>query len=100
VCAVLEGSRSSYYYQPSGHDNTDVIESVVQLLLRKPFFGYRRIAAQLKREGRLVNTKVMRRVLKELDLQRKVGQVRIRTTCQGRGKNGSVAIFVKGQVRG
>jgi transposase InsO family protein len=80
LCAVLDCPRSSYYYQPSRGDATELSEAIEQLLLRRPFFGYRRIAAQLRREGRTVNTKVVRRILKALGLQRKVGQVRIRTT--------------------
>ena len=80
ICAVLDCPRSSYYYVPIGQDDTELVEAIEQLLLRKPFFGYRRIAAQLKREGRTVNTKVVRRILKELGVKRKVGQVRIRTT--------------------
>jgi len=80
ICAVLDCPRSSAYYAPRGRDDTEVVEAIEQLLLRKPFLGYRRIAAQLKREGRTVNTKVVRRILKELGIQRKVGQVRIRTT--------------------
>ena len=80
ACAVLDCPRSSYYYAPSGRDDTALVEAIEQLLLRRPFFGYRRITAQLHREGRPVNTKVVRRILKALGLQRKVGQVRIRTT--------------------
>lgn len=80
VCAVLDCPRSSYYYQSSGHDDTALVEAVEQMVLRKPFFGYRRVVAQLQREGRTVNTKVVRRILKDLGVQRKVGQVRIRTT--------------------
>lgn len=49
-------------------------------MLRRPFFGYRRITAQLRREGRPVNTQAVRRILKELGVHRQVGQVRIRTT--------------------
>lgn len=80
ICAVLDCPRSSYYYQTSGRDDTQLVEAIEQLLLRRPFFGYRRIAAQLRREGRTVNTKLVRRILKALGLQRKMGQVRIRTT--------------------
>jgi putative transposase len=80
ICAVLDCPRSSYYYPPSGHDDTERVEAIEQLLLRRPFYGYRRIAAQLRREGRPVNTKAVRRILKELGVHRKVGQVRIRTT--------------------
>ena len=80
ICEVLACPRSSYYYSPTGQDDTELVEAIEQLLLRKPCFGYRRLAAQLKREGRVVNTKVVRRILKELGLARKGGQVRIRTT--------------------
>ncbi len=80
VCAVLDCPRSSYYYQAVPRKRAALAEAVEQLLLRKPFFGYRRIAAQLKREGLTVNTKVIRQILKELGVHRKVGQVRIRTT--------------------
>src|SRR5258708_33381085 len=75
LCAVLDCPRSSYYYQPSGHDATALVEAIEELLLRKPFFGYRRIAAQLRRERRSVNTDVGRRSLKGLGVQRKVGQL-------------------------
>lgn len=80
ICAVLDCPRSSYYYPARQRDDAALVDAVEQLLLRKPFFGYRRIAAQLRREGRTVNTKVVRRILNGLGIQRKVGQVRIRTT--------------------
>ena len=50
-----------------------------QLLVRMPLLGYRRIAAQLRREGHTVNTNRVRRLLKALGVQRKIGQVRVRT---------------------
>jgi transposase InsO family protein len=77
---VLDWPRSSYYYQPGGGADPELVEVIEQVFVRKPFCGYRRIAAQRKREGRLVNTKVGRRILKELGVPRKVGQIRIRTT--------------------
>jgi hypothetical protein len=80
VCAVLDCPRSSYYDQAVPNERAAVVEAVEQLLLRKPFFGYRRLAAQLKREGQTVNTKVIRQILKDLGVHRKVGQVRSRTT--------------------
>jgi transposase InsO family protein len=80
ICSVLDCPRSSYYYQVEPRADGALVDAIEQLLLRKPFFGYRRIAAQLRREGRIVNTKVVRRILKELGVQHKVGQVRIRTT--------------------
>lgn len=80
LCAVLGCPRSSYYYQAAPSTDAPIVEAVEQLLLRKPFLGYRRIAAQLRREGHTVNTKRVRRILKELGVSRKIGQVHIRTT--------------------
>ncbi len=45
LCAVLDCPRSSYYYQAVPNNHATRVEAVEQLLLRKPFFGYRRIAA-------------------------------------------------------
>lgn len=80
IGGVLDCPRSAYYYQPSGRDHTELVEAVAPLVRRRPCFGYRRIAAPLKRAGRPVNTKGVRRILKERGLQGKVGQVRLRTT--------------------
>ena len=80
VCAALGYARSSYYYEAIARPDDGLVEAVEQLLLRRPFFGYRRVKAQLQREGRTVNHKVVRRIMADLGIQRKVGQVRIRTT--------------------
>jgi len=80
LCTVLEMPRSSYYYQAVNPPENGLTEAIEQLLLRRPFFGYRRIQAQLKREGRTVNHKVIRHIMKTLGIERKVGRVRIRTT--------------------
>lgn len=80
ICAVLGCPRSSYYYEAMVGTDDGLVEAIEQVLLHRPFFGYRRVTAQLKREGWLVNSKVVRRILKALGVQRKVGQVRIRTS--------------------
>lgn len=51
-----------------------------QLLMRWPFYGYRRLVAQLRREGFTVGERVVRRLLQQLNTSRSVGQVRILTT--------------------
>ncbi len=49
------------------------------MVIRWPFYGYRRVTAQLRREGWTVNSKVVRRSLHEVGRQR-VGRVRWHTT--------------------
>jgi helix-turn-helix protein len=80
VCAVLDCPRRAYYSQAVPHERAAWVEAVAQWLLRKPCLGYRRLAAQLKRAGQTVNTKVIRQIRKALGVQRQVGQVRSRTT--------------------
>ena len=55
-------------------------EHIEQIHARWPFYGYRRVTAQLKREGLLVNSKAVRRIMQTLDLRGKVGLVGHLTT--------------------
>ena len=48
--------------------------------MRWPFYGYRRVTAQLKREGQEVGETRVRRLLKQLDHSCSIGRVRITTT--------------------
>jgi transposase InsO family protein len=80
VCRVLGWSRSSYYYQAKGQGDQALKEVVEQVAATWPIYGYRRLTAQLKREGWLVNGKRVRRVMGELGLQGKVYRRKKRTT--------------------
>jgi putative transposase len=70
----MELSRSSYYYQPQGlapepqQAQADLRDRIEEIALRFPRYGYRRITAQLKREGWAVNHKRVLRVMRESDL--------------------------------
>lgn len=65
---------SSYYYQPQGvspaklEADADLRDRIEQLALRFPRYGYRRMTAQLRREGFLVNHKRVLRVMRASDL--------------------------------
>lgn len=66
--------RSSYYYQPRGASpeklkaDADLRDRLEEIALRFPRYGYRRMTAQIKREGFLVNHKRVLRVMRESDL--------------------------------
>jgi putative transposase len=49
-CALLGLSRSSYYYQPCAADSSDLVimRAIDELHLDYPFYGYRRITADLQ----------------------------------------------------
>jgi transposase InsO family protein len=80
VCRTLGCPRSSYYYQAKGRDDQVLKEALKQVAGTWPTYGYRRLTAQLQREGWPVNGKRVRRVMGELELQGKVYRKKRRTT--------------------
>jgi len=67
-------ARSSYYCQAQGPSteklkaDADVRDRIEDIALRFPRYGYRRVTAQLKREGFPVNHKRVLRLMRESDL--------------------------------
>src|SRR5512140_3163165 len=80
LCTVFDCPRSTYYYRPVQRDETALLAAIEQVLMRHPWFGYRRVVAQLQREGVQVGETVVRRLLKTLGHTCSVGSVRVQTT--------------------
>lgn len=80
LCALFNCARSSYYYKPRDKDEAALTAAIEDVMMRWPRYGYRRILAQLHREGLMVGERVVRRLLKVLGGSYQVGRVRIRTT--------------------
>ncbi len=80
LCAVFDCPRSTDYYRPTQRDETALLTAIEQVLMHRPWFGYRRVVAQLQREGVQVGETVVRRLLKTLGHTCSVGQVRVQTT--------------------
>ncbi len=76
----MECPRSSYYYQAVSTDDAALRTAIEQIVIRWPFYGYRRVAAQLQRDGWTVNSKLVRRLLHAFGQQGRVGRVRWHTT--------------------
>lgn len=71
LCAALELAPSVYYYQaPESADEVQLKAYIQDLAGRWPTYGYRRITVQLHREHQVtVNSKRVRRLMQELDIQ-------------------------------
>lgn len=80
VCRTLSCPRSSYYYPGKGRDDQALKEVLKQMAGTWPTYGYRRLTAQLQREGWPINEKRVRRLMGELGLQGKVYRKKRRTT--------------------
>jgi putative transposase len=81
LCRALNCPRAGLYRAPAAAaGEADLRRAVERLAGTWPTYGYRRITALLRREGRAVNGKRVRRVMAELGLQGKAPARRVRTT--------------------
>lgn len=81
ACQVLDCARSSYYYQATAADDSNLKEAVRLVAGQWPTYGYRRLTKQLARDtNQVVNHKKMRRLMRELGLVVKKKRKKRRTT--------------------
>lgn len=82
----MEIPRSSYYYKPEAKsteklkEDADLRDRIEALAARFPLYGYRRMNAQLKREGFYLNHKRVLRIMREAELLVKVKRRWTKTT--------------------
>jgi len=63
-------SRSSFYEEPiAAPDDTAIVEAIAAICDEFEFYGWRRVRAELRHRGRIVNHKKIRRLMREHDLQ-------------------------------
>jgi transposase InsO family protein len=80
VCEAWEVPRSSHYYAPAEPDNTAAREAILRVAGEWPTYGYRRVTAQLRREGCVLNRKRVLRLMGELGLVGKPPARKVHTT--------------------
>ncbi len=80
VCQTLGCPRSSYYYRRQEQEETALQAALKQTAGEWPTYGYRRITAQLQRQGWGVNSKRVRRLMRQLGLQKSRKRRICRTT--------------------
>ena len=70
-CELLGISRSGYYYRPKGESpkNISLMNRIDEIYTRKPYYGIRKITAQLRREGKFINRKRIARLMKIMGIQ-------------------------------
>jgi putative transposase len=70
-CQLLKVARSTLYYRPVpvGTEDLAVMRRMDELHLAYPFYGSRRLAATLRRDGWLVNRKRVKRLMQVMALE-------------------------------
>ena len=80
VCRVLSVARSSLYRRSSRAPNQKLDTAVQEICAQFPCYGYRRVTAELRRQGWFVNRKRVARLMKTMGLQAKKVVRKRRTT--------------------
>jgi transposase InsO family protein len=80
ICRVLSLPRSSYYHQPQPIREEALKAALQQTYADWPTYGYRRLTAQLQREGCLVGETRVRRLMREMNLAQSKQRKKQRTT--------------------
>ncbi len=80
LCIVLDCPPSTYYYQGRTASDEPLITAIEDILMRWPFYGYRRVLKQAQRQGWLVGETRVRRALNEMGQYRESRPGKIRTT--------------------
>jgi putative transposase len=81
ICEVLGYPRSQVYYQAQEPvDETEMKAVIAKIAGKYPTYGYRRITAQLQRQGYEINHKRVARLMGEMGIMGKPPRKRKRTT--------------------
>ena len=63
-------ARSTFYDLPTAvHDDTAIVEAIAAICDEFEFYGWRRVRAELRHRGMIVNHKKIRRLMRKHDLQ-------------------------------
>lgn len=69
-CSLLRVNRSTLYYEAVDDiDDTNMANEIHELWMEMPFYGYRRITAELRRRSYPINPKRVLRLMREMNLQ-------------------------------
>lgn len=69
-CLLLGVNRSTLYYQAVDFvEETALANEIHDLWQEMPFYGYRRVTAELRRRGYIINAKRVIRLMREMNLQ-------------------------------
>jgi putative transposase len=83
LCEVPGVARSSVYYAPRPAEGRSLRDALIEVAGRWPTYGYRRLTKRLKREGRVINSKLVRKLMHEPGIVGKAPQRKPRTTDSG-----------------
>ena len=79
-CRLMGLPRSTYYDTPATEADTEIVARITAICEEFEAYGYRRVGAELRHQGIVVNGKKIRRLMRQHDLQPKRRRRFIATT--------------------
>jgi len=78
LCRILEIPRSSYYKVPIIKEgDQELLAAIEKIIVKWPYYGYRRITHELKRKGYEIGETRIRRLLRQIEHSCSVGKALI-----------------------
>jgi putative transposase len=78
LCRILEVPRSSYYKAPMiKQGDQAILAAIEKIILKWPYYGYRRITHELKRKGYEIGETRIRRLLRQIEHSCSMGKASI-----------------------
>lgn len=68
-CRLLQVNRSMLYYKQAITNDTCLANALVEIYQQYPIYGYRRLTACLRRQGHLINSKCVLRLMRQMGLR-------------------------------
>jgi transposase InsO family protein len=81
-CRLVGLSRSSYYYESKKDRSSDLelADRINDIALKYPYYGYRRVTAELKRQNIVINHKKVYRIMRDKNILCKIKRSFKKTT--------------------
>jgi putative transposase len=80
ICEAMNFARSTFYdIRPEKPGDKELLDSIEGIIMKWPYYGYRRVTHQLKRKGHSVGETRVRRLLKQLEHSCSVGRAAVST---------------------
>ena len=86
-CELLEMVRSLYYYEgkESRKSSQDAMNRIDKIFLQHPYYGSRRMAKELQKEGVFVGRKRVRRLMRKMGIEAIYPREKIKLSIPGNG---------------
>ncbi len=68
-CDLLGINRTSFYYKSKSKDESPIEEHILNIYIKRPFYGHRKVKKELERKSIFISNKKTLRLMKKLNIK-------------------------------